>query len=67
MRPVVVLPQPDSPDERERLAATDVEVEAVDGLDRADLALQQAARIGKCFVRPRDLQQGLARRSTRSA
>ena len=34
--PRVVLPQPDSPDETERLAAADVEAHAVDGADRAD-------------------------------
>ena len=41
-RPVVVLPQPDSPTSAERLARAHVEVDAVDRLDRADLALQQA-------------------------
>ena len=40
-RPVVVLPQPDSPTSAECLAAPDGEGQPVDRLHRADLALQQ--------------------------
>ena len=41
-RPVVVLPQPDSPTSAKVSPRRDVEGHAVDGLDRADLALQEA-------------------------
>ena len=51
-RPVVVLPQPDSPTSAERLALADVEVDAVDRLDRADLARSRPFVIGKCFCSP---------------
>ena len=65
-RPVVVLPQPDSPTSAERLAAAHVEVEPVDGLHRADLALQQTPGVtGKCFSRPVTDEQRLARPASR--
>ena len=55
-------------DQAERLAPLDVEVEAVDGLHRADLAAEeQPARIGKCFCRPVTASRASGRAPARSA
>ena len=58
---MVVLPQPDSPTSASVSPARHVEVEAVDGLDRADLALEQSPCVtGKCFCRPVTREQRAA-------
>ena len=46
-RPTVDLPQPDSPDEPERLAAPDLERDAVDRLDVADVAVEHDAALDR--------------------
>ena len=47
-------------DETEGLAAVDRERYAVDGIDRADLARQQAAEDREMFLQAADAEQGLA-------
>ena len=59
-RPVVVLPQPDSPTSDSVSPLRDREVEPVDGLHRADLALQQPAADREVLLQPGDGQQHLA-------
>ena len=59
--PAVDLPQPDSPTRPRRLAAVQVEGDAVDGLDaRRSFCLKTMPWVsGKCFFRSRDLEQRL--------
>ena len=45
-RPTVVLPHPDSPDQAERLAALDDQVDAVHGAHLGHGALEQPGRMG---------------------
>ena len=52
-RPVVVLPQPDSPTRESVSPVADREVQPVDGLDGADLALEQAAPDREVLGQPR--------------
>ena len=60
-RAVVVLPQPVSPTMPERLAAQHVEGDAVDGVHRADLALEDdPAREREVLDEVADLDQRLA-------
>ena len=61
-RPVVVLPQPDSPTSESVSPALDREVDPVDGLDGADLALQQAPADREVLDQPVDLEQVRRRR-----
>ena len=51
VRHVTLLPQPDSPDDRERLALLDREREAVDGLDDAVVGLEGRLQVA-------DVEQG---------
>ena len=55
-RAVVVLPQPDSP-QGQRLARSDREVEAVNGLDRSHLLLEQSLAHRKVLDQTRDGQE----------
>ena len=58
-RPTVVLPQPDSPTRPSALAAPDVEVDAIDGLDLGHRALEDAALDREDLDQPVDLDQRL--------
>ena len=65
-RPVVRLAAAGLADDREASRPADVEVDAVDGLDRADLALEQPPRDREVLYQALDLEQRL-RRSGRAA
>ena len=64
-RPVVDLPQPDSPTSPSVSPRCDGEATAVHRVDAPDLARQQAALDGKMLDEIADAQQGLALRGRR--
>ena len=61
VRPRVVFPQPDSPDDAERLAALDGEVDAVDGAHLANRVLEDPRLDRKVLDEPFDAQERVAR------